>query len=48
MRLILIIRNFKSDEKDFSGCPVLKNLLANVGDTALIPGLGKFHMLQGN
>ena len=32
----------------FPGGPVVKNLLANVGGTVLIPGLGKSHMLQGN
>lgn len=33
---------------DFSGGPVVKNSPANAGDTGLIPGLGRFHMLQGN
>ena len=33
---------------DFLGGPVVKNLSANAGDTGLIPGLGKSHMLQGN
>ena len=33
---------------DFLGVPVVKNPPANVGDTGLIPGSGRFHMLQGN
>ena len=33
---------------DFPGGPVDKNLPANVGDTGLIPGLGRIHMLQSN
>ena len=47
--------SFKGDENlvklivvDFPGCPVVKNLPVNAGDTGLIPGLGRFHMLQGN
>ena len=28
--------------------PVVRNLPANVGDTSLIPGPGRFHMLLGN
>ena len=28
--------------------PVVKNLLANAGDTGSIPGLARFHLLQGN
>ena len=33
---------------DFSGGPVVKNQPANAGDTGLIPGLERFHMLQSN
>ena len=33
---------------DFPGGPVVKNLSANAGDTGLIPGLGRSHLLQGN
>ena len=33
---------------DLPGGPVNKNLPANAGDTGLIPGLGRFHVLQGN
>ena len=47
--------SFKGDENlvklivvDFPGCPVVKNLPVNAGDTGLIPGLGRFHMPQGN
>ena len=47
--------SFEGDENrvqlivvDFPGCPVVKNLPVNAGDTASIPGLGRFHMLQGN
>ena len=32
----------------FSGGLVIKNLPANAGDTGSIPGLGRFHMLQGD
>ena len=30
--------------EDFPDGPVAKNLLANAGDTRLIPGPGKFHI----
>ena len=47
--------SFKGDENlvklivvDFPGCPVVKSLPVNVGDTGSIPGPGRFHMLQGN
>ena len=33
---------------DFPGDPVVKNLPANAGNSVLIPGLGRFHMLQGS
>ena len=33
---------------DFPGGPVGKNLPGGAGDTGLIPGLGRFHMPQGN
>ena len=32
----------------FSGGPVVKNLPANAGDMSLIPGWGRFHVLQTN
>ena len=34
--------------KDFPGGTVDKNLPANAGDTGSTPGLGRFHILQGN
>ena len=33
---------------DFSGGSVGKSRPAHGGDTGLIPGLGRFHMLQSN
>ena len=33
---------------DFPGGAVDKNLLANAGDTGLIPGPGRFHMPQSS
>ena len=33
---------------DFPGGPAVNNPPANAGDTDLIPGLGRFHMPQGN
>ena len=34
--------------KEFPGGPVVKDPLANVRDTGLIPGPGRFHMPQNN
>ena len=34
--------------KDFPGGPVVENLPAKTGDMGTIPGLGRFHMPQGN
>ena len=34
--------------RDFPGSAVVKNLLANAGDTGLSPGLGRSHMPQSN
>ena len=34
--------------KDFLGGPVVKNPPANAADMGSIPGLGRFHMPQGN
>ena len=34
--------------KNVSGGPVVKNPPGSAGDTGLIPGLGRSHMLQGN
>lgn len=33
---------------DLSGGPVVKNSPANEEDTGLVPGPGRFHLLQGN
>ena len=33
---------------DFSGGPVVENVPANARDMGLIPGQGRFHVLQGN
>ena len=33
---------------DFPGGPVINSQPANVGDTGLIPGPGRFHVLGGN
>ena len=37
----------EKQSKDFPGVPVVKNLPANAGDTGLISGVGRSHMLQG-
>ena len=34
--------------RGFPGGPVDKNPPANAGDTGLIPGPGRFHMLRGH
>ena len=34
--------------RDFSGGPVIKNLLTNAGDMGSIPALRGFHMSQSN
>ena len=34
--------------RDFPGGPVVKNLPASAGDMGLIPGPGRFHMVQDN
>ena len=34
--------------RGFPGGSVIKNLPANVGDTGLIPGLGRSHMPEDN
>ena len=35
-------------QEDFPGCPVVKSLPANAGDTGSIPGPRRSHMLQNN
>ena len=39
---------FPQKAQDFSGGTVGKNPPANAGDMGSIPGLGRFHMPQGN
>ena len=39
---------FEKVKQGFFGGSVVKNLPANAGDTGLIPGLGRSHMLQSN
>ena len=36
------------ESRDFPGGPVVKNPPSNAGDTSLIPGRGRFHVLWGN
>ena len=38
----------KISEGDIPGIPVVRNTPVNAGDLGLIPGLGRFHMLQSN
>ena len=38
----------KGKARDFPGGAVLKNPLANAGDTDSIPGLGRSHMPRSN
>ena len=38
----------KRQTRDFPGGAVVKNPLANAGDTGSIPGLGRSHMLRSN
>ena len=38
----------KTGGLDFPGGTVVRNLPANAGDTGLIPGLGRSHMLRNN
>ena len=40
--------HFKNCYVDFPGGPMVKNSPANAGDTGLIPGSRKFHMLRGD
>ena len=47
-KVILEMKAWKLNIWDFPGGPVVKNSPANSGDTGLIPGPGRFHMLRGN
>ena len=38
----------KSNQLGFPGGSVVKNLSVSAGDTGLIPGPGRSHMLQSN
>ena len=40
--------DFKRPLRDFPGGTVVKNPLANAGDTGSIPGLGRSHMPRSN
>ena len=44
----LTIDKHKKEKVDFPRGPVVKNSPANAGDMVLIPGLGRFCILQGN
>ena len=46
--VIVLILSFKFALKDFPGGAVVKNPPANAGDTGLIPGPGRSHMLWRN
>ena len=51
MGLLLALSCLLSRKKkrgDFPGGTVVKNLPANAGDTGLIPGSGRSHMLWSN
>ena len=40
--------NLEKAPLDFAGCPMVKHPPANAGHMSSIPGLGRFHLLQGN
>ena len=48
LQLTYFFFNLNAFDLDFPGGIVVKNLPANTGDMSLIPGLGRFHMLQSN
>ena len=39
---------YQNNSRDFPGGSVVTNPSVNAGDTGSIPGLRRFHMLQGN
>ena len=45
---LLVSSCLRSSKQDFPGGPLVKNLPENAGDMGLIPGPGRFYMLQGN
>ena len=48
MEVLQWLHPLKTTARDFPGGPAVKNLSVNIGDTGLIPGLGRFHMPQSN
>ena len=44
----VLIFEFKLQDQDFPGGPVVKNLPANAGDTGSSPGPGRSHMPGSN
>ena len=44
----LLGAQLKTSFRDVPGGPVVKNSPANAGDTGLIAGSGRFHMLRAN
>ena len=48
-QLMFVLEKYNQNKTlDFPGGPVVRNLPANAGNRGSIPGLGRFHMLQGN
>ena len=43
-----LVVSIKNQGQDLPGNPVVKNPPTNAGDMGSIPGLGRFHILQGN
>ena len=41
-------REKERQERDFPGCPVVKNPPANAGDTGWVPGMGRFHVQRSH
>ena len=48
MNYISIKLFLKNEIEDLPDGPVVKNSPASAGDVGSIPGLGRFHMLEGN
>lgn len=44
----MVKKHMKEQMMGLPGGPVAKNLTTNAGDMCLIPGLGRFNMLQSN
>ena len=45
---ILSAHEINHSTTDFCGCPVVKNLLVNAGDTGSVPDQGRANMPQSN